>query len=68
MSFSYNPYMHIEVIRSDRFFRVHCHSCGWDGPVMTGNVTVDMAFEVMADHVQHSHARTKEDFTGWSSY
>lgn len=68
MSFAYNPYMHIEVVRSDRFFRVLCTSCDWHGPVMTGNVTVDMAFEVIADHVQHSHARTKEDFADWGSH
>lgn len=73
MSFDYNPYNHIELVKSDGGVRVHCHSCGGARPKSTEAplspaTTIAEAFRVMAEHVRTSHARTPDDFEGWSDY
>lgn len=68
MSFDYNPYRHIEVVRKTKYSPVHlyCHSCGKEWGDWTTQVTASILFDAMATHVKESHARTEEDFKDWS--
>lgn len=50
----YNPYRHIELIRTERgLVVVHCSSCGGDLPIY--DETINAAFQVAAHHVERSH-------------
>jgi hypothetical protein len=67
MSFSYNPYQHIEVLHKEHGnYQLHCPSCGKQWGDWTGTVPARHLFKEVADHVRLSHARTREDFDGWS--
>lgn len=81
MSFSWNPYRHVELIHvdpeSDRWIW-HCHSCG--ATSQHGNahanrarlvVPISQAAELIQDffrHIRVSHARNPADFVDWSIY
>ena len=67
MSFDYNPYLHIELVRSSRGLVVHCHSCGGDMAI-DEHARISDAFETAARHVRVSHERSRSDFEGWSAY
>ena len=64
MSFSYNPYRHIEILTGDdgRTYLL-CSSCGAEIALTSDYVSV--AFWIMMDHVRDSHKRGPEDFEGW---
>lgn len=69
MSFDYNPFKHIEVVKTkDHKWRWYCHSCGaqsdrtWDRFGKIGDI-----FDNFIAHIKRSHNRTLEDFEGWSA-
>jgi len=74
MSFSYNPYQHIELLQSDVFKHLwywHCDSCGADSnrSKYIGELPLSQAEDLRKDffdHLRNSHGRTPEDFAGWS--
>lgn len=73
MSFDYNPYEHIEVIKDGNGVRILCGSCGGERPrrnepPLPLTITAEVLFNAMDHHLLTSHKRTKDDFTGWSKY
>jgi hypothetical protein len=70
MSFDYDPYRHIELVRAvndDTLWRWHCHSCGggWNSqpePLCRA----DRLYRYFQAHLISSHERTPEDFAGWT--
>lgn len=69
MSFNYNPYRHIEVIKrtTDGPYILYCHACGADVAEYVHTVSVGELFRRIAVHIKESHKRTPEDFQGWST-
>lgn len=76
MSFSYNPYKHIELIQRDhddgRWFW-HCHSCGADSdredrPYFLISFDLGELVASFRSHIRNSHNRTEQDFEGWGKY
>lgn len=74
MSFDYNPYEHIEVIkRTEDTVAINCSSCGGERPkhFMPGlpmDTPIAELFAIMAEHIATSHKRSREDFASWSKY
>lgn len=67
MSFSYNPYNHIEVLhRPHGNYKLHCHGCGKTWGDWVGAVPAEYLFGEVATHIERSHARSREDFADWS--
>jgi hypothetical protein len=74
MSFSYNPYEHIELIKAEPKnnsfqWRWHCHGCGGDSDISFaedhGNGPIIAHYYA---HLMRSHNRYPNDFDGWSKY
>lgn len=69
MSFDYNPYEHIEIIRFDDGVGWYCHSCGGESKEHWAFTTP--VAEIMSSYFQHvtnSHQRKPEFFKDWSKY
>lgn len=74
MSFSYNPYEHVEVVHDPVApddpapLSIYCNSCGGHAGRVSSETTLEIVFSIMATHVRRSHRRTPEDFKTWSRY
>lgn len=73
MSFSYDPYRHIEIVFDPEIgpsptMVIHCHGCGGDAGRIHSNDPINLAFALMAKHVERRHKRTRDDFKEWSAY
>jgi len=67
VSFDFNPYHHIQVVRSASLgVDLYCHSCGKQWGDWNRAIPVERLFDEMATHVGVSHGRAPEDFRGWS--
>lgn len=69
MSFSHNPYKHIEFVeKEDGKWVWYCHGCGEECHV---GLPIEMASTLLASFKRHlwsSHKRKPDDFDGWSKY
>ena len=74
MSFQYNPFNHIELIRADDKndgWIWYCHSCGADSArLSTPCITWDLTtlYANFRTHILTRHAMTEEDVKDWSDY
>jgi hypothetical protein len=74
VSFSWNPYEHVEVVHDPRLagdlapLVIHCNSCGGNAGRVSFSAPLEMVFNLMATHVRCSHKRTPDDFKTWSRY
>lgn len=71
MSFSHNPYKHLEIILNEENGRWYwtCHSCGADAKTdWEAGSPLDVFIDDFFHHIEKSHGRTSEDFEGWSKY
>jgi len=67
MSFSYNPFQHIDVLhRPHGSYYLYCHGCGKEWGDWTSIVTAKFLFTKMHDHLVSSHRQTPDDFEEWS--
>jgi hypothetical protein len=69
MSFDYNPYEHIELVRQeDGGWSPYCHSCGAElRSFLPSEPISSFVFEIGV-HVLTSHKRDHEDFAGWGKF
>lgn len=68
MSFSYNPYKHIDLIQHESGgWGILCDSCGGVSYLFTLNSTIKEIFAMQSSHILNSHKRTPEDFVNWST-
>lgn len=66
MSFSYNPFMRIQVIVDvNKDYALYCPSCGKEVP-LRNNISVRLAFQVMDKHVIADHKINPIDTLEWS--
>jgi hypothetical protein len=69
MSFSENPYKHMDIMVDGVNVAIHCSSCGseriGDG-VLSLNSTIGQARRTFDNHVLVGHRRTRDDFAGWA--
>lgn len=70
MSFSYNPYRHIEVVESEDkdMWRGYCHGCGKLLHLRSLETPLSQFVQDVQEHVHISHVRTPEDFEDWSKF
>lgn len=66
MSFTYNPYKHIELIKGEYHWKWYCHSCGGESEVEY--MSLQNILFSFRQHLKESHGRDPEDFEGWSKY
>lgn len=65
MSFSYNPFRHIEIITdTEGVNSLLCDGCGAE--ITLASDYVSDAFWMMMDHLRDRHNSTPDDFAGWS--
>jgi hypothetical protein len=71
MSFSYNPYAHVEIVIEGGEVKPYCHGCGksegWPLDLDLGS-SIDLVFALVGEHIRKSHQRTPEDFAAFSVY
>lgn len=70
MSFSYNPFKHLDIVDDGNTYTlvVYCSGCGSERNRIQRTDTVERAFEIMALHLRDSHDYTPEQLKGWSVY
>jgi hypothetical protein len=71
MSFTYNPFLHIElVMQEDGYWHPYCHGCGHNFPdvrmVPLGGFQV--AITAIEKHMLESHKKTPADLADWSRF
>jgi len=64
MSFMYNPYLHIEVIETNKTYQLLCCSCGGVIP-LDSTMLLPELFNRQARHIRYSHKLEPDDFKGW---
>jgi hypothetical protein len=68
VSWDYNPYKHIELIKDDESERWwwYCHNCGGEGRFMS-MLLADLEQDWLK-HIRNSHAQFPDYFEDWSKY
>jgi hypothetical protein len=68
MSFTWNPYRHMDVVvDQDGTVSLRCDGCGAElvNPNLSLSVPIRVARDLMNEHIQRGHQRTRADFEGW---
>jgi hypothetical protein len=64
VSFTYNPFLHIQVVNEETVYKLYCPSCGKLIPVRF-NISLRLVFQEMDKHVVKEHDIGPLDTIGW---
>lgn len=71
MSFSYNPFEHIEVMQDDNdpnLWSAYCHSCGAQLKMHSDETSLKVFIDNTRAHLKSSHDRQPDNFKGWIKF